>query len=104
MDTLLAPHGAYIAAYIDDIIIFTKTWPQHVRAVTVFLKELRNAGMISNPKKCVRACKETKYFRVLVGQGLNSSLADKVEAICDFKPTHSRQQMCSFLGLVNYYR
>lgn len=44
MDTILAPHGAYAAAYIDDII-FTKTWPQHLQAAVA-------GGMIANPRKC----------------------------------------------------
>lgn len=30
MDTLLSPHISHVAAYIEDMIVFTKTWNQRV--------------------------------------------------------------------------
>ena len=31
MDRVLRPHAAYAAAYIDDIVIYSGTWEQHMR-------------------------------------------------------------------------
>ncbi|KYO33923.1 hypothetical protein Y1Q_0024536 [Alligator mississippiensis] len=70
MDTLLAPHAAYAAAYIDDIIIFTPGWEQHLRALRAVLEELQAAGLIANPTKCKLAEKETAYMGFRVGQGM----------------------------------
>ncbi|KYO47687.1 hypothetical protein Y1Q_0019774 [Alligator mississippiensis] len=40
MEMLLAPHAAYVAAYIDDIIIFTSSWEQHLEALRAVLREI----------------------------------------------------------------
>lgn len=52
MDTLLAPHVAYVAAYIDDIIIFTPDWSQYLTGLRAVLGELQTAGLAADPKKC----------------------------------------------------
>ncbi|KYO19557.1 hypothetical protein Y1Q_0007488 [Alligator mississippiensis] len=62
METLLAPHAAYAAAYIDDIIIFTSNWEQHLGALRAVLAELHTAGLMANPKKCKLAERETAYL------------------------------------------
>ncbi|XP_014459060.1 uncharacterized protein LOC106737824 [Alligator mississippiensis] len=52
MDTLLAPHVSYAAAYIDNIIIFTPSWHQHLEALRAILGELQAVCLTTNPKKC----------------------------------------------------
>ncbi|KYO38472.1 hypothetical protein Y1Q_0015702 [Alligator mississippiensis] len=52
MDTLLAPHTSYAAAYIDDIIIFSPNWSQHHKDLRDILGQLQAAGLTVNPKKC----------------------------------------------------
>ncbi|KYO27729.1 hypothetical protein Y1Q_0005283 [Alligator mississippiensis] len=67
MDNLLAPHAAYAVAYIDDIIIFSASWQQHLQDLRPVLGELRAAGLTANPKKCKLAGKETAYLGFQVG-------------------------------------
>ncbi|XP_014453885.1 uncharacterized protein LOC106739017 [Alligator mississippiensis] len=55
MDQILAPHAEYVAAYIDDIVIYTRTWEQHKSALRAILTELRHAGLTANPQKCALA-------------------------------------------------
>ncbi|KYO28763.1 hypothetical protein Y1Q_0004424 [Alligator mississippiensis] len=65
MDQILAPHAEYVAAYIDDIIIYTRTWEQHKSSLRAILTELRRTGLTANPQKCALAQKETKYLGFL---------------------------------------
>ena len=36
-DRILRPHSAYAAAYLDDVIIHSETWEQHVQHVGAVL-------------------------------------------------------------------
>ncbi|XP_025061953.1 GTP cyclohydrolase 1-like [Alligator sinensis] len=62
MDTLLAPHVSYAAAYINDIIIFTPDWDQHLKALRAVLGEFQMAGLTTDPKKCKLVGTETAYL------------------------------------------
>lgn len=74
---VLATHQGYAAAYIDNIVVYSEGWDQLVRAVKTVLKELKQAGLTANPKKCTLGKDETKYLGFLVGQGHIKLLADK---------------------------
>ena len=55
MDVLLRPHQAYAAAYLDDVVIHSETWEDHLERLRRVLTELRRAGLTANPKKA-RTC------------------------------------------------
>ena len=38
--------------FIDDIILFSDTWEEHLRTLTGLLSRLRNAGLTARPSKC----------------------------------------------------
>lgn len=80
-DWVLAPHQHYATAYIDDIIVYTNNWTQHLEALWAVLRELRSTGLMANPRTCVLGKAETKYLGFVVRQGRISPLTDKMEAI-----------------------
>ncbi len=53
MDILLRPHQSYAAAYLDDVIVHSETWEEHLAQLRRVLLELRRAG--SSTKTQVRA-------------------------------------------------
>lgn len=44
MDKLLIPHQNYAMAYIDDVIIFSDSWQQHLKDPRSVLEDLRATG------------------------------------------------------------
>ncbi len=52
MDILLRPHQVYAAAYLDDVVIHSETWEDHLDRLRRVLTELRRAGLTANPRKC----------------------------------------------------
>lgn len=40
MDHILAPHMMYAEAYIDDVVIYARTWEQHLHYVEAVLQEI----------------------------------------------------------------
>ncbi|KAI2646137.1 Retrovirus-related Pol polyprotein from transposon 17.6 [Labeo rohita] len=81
MDIILRPQQAYAAAYIDDVVVHSEAWDEHLDRLRRVLSELRWAGLTANPRKCHLALSEAKYLGFQVGRGLIRPQEKKVEAI-----------------------
>uniref|UniRef100_A0A8C1MIS2 Gypsy retrotransposon integrase-like protein 1 n=1 Tax=Cyprinus carpio TaxID=7962 RepID=A0A8C1MIS2_CYPCA len=104
MDILLRPHQAYAAAYLDDVVIHSETWEEHLERLRKVLSELRGAGLTANPRKCHLALTEAKYLGYQVGRGLIRPQEKKVAAILSAPRPTTKTQVRAFLGLAGYYR
>ncbi|KAL1276203.1 hypothetical protein QQF64_035826 [Cirrhinus molitorella] len=62
MDILLRPHQAYATAYLDDVVIHSEAWEDHLDRLRRVLLELRRAGLTAKPCKCHLAFAEAKYL------------------------------------------
>ena len=49
MQTVLANHSTHATAYMDDVIIFSSSWDEHIRHIDTVLETLRQAGLTVNP-------------------------------------------------------
>jgi len=90
--------------YIDDIIVFSDTWEQHLLRVEAFLSQLRQARLTVNLSKSEfgQAC--VTYLGHVFGQGKIRPINAKVEAVASFSVPTSKNQLMRFLGMVGYYR
>uniref|UniRef100_A0A8C1MWX3 Gypsy retrotransposon integrase-like protein 1 n=1 Tax=Cyprinus carpio TaxID=7962 RepID=A0A8C1MWX3_CYPCA len=104
MDILLRPHQAYAAAYLDDVVVHSEAWDEHLDRLRRVLSELRRAGLTANPRKCHLALSEAKYLGYQVGRGLIRPQDKKVEAIHAAPRPTTKTQVRAFLGLAGYYR
>ncbi len=104
MDVLLRPHQAYAAAYLDDVIVHSESWEEHLERLRRVLMELRRAGLTANPRKCHLALFEAKYLGFQVGRGMVKPQEKKVAAILSAPRPTTKTQVRAFLGLAGYYR
>lgn len=104
MDRILSVHRECITVYIDDIVIFSEAWDQHVSHVESILEELRWNGLMANPKKCTLGQTETRYLGLKVGCGRIAPLGDKMEVIQTYQQPQTKKQLRVFLGFINYDR
>nr|XP_040038942.1 uncharacterized protein LOC120822984 [Gasterosteus aculeatus aculeatus] len=81
MDILLRPHQSYAAAYLDDVVIHSETWEDHLNRLRRVLLELRRAGLTANPRKCHLGLSEANYLGFQVGRGVIRPQEKKVEAV-----------------------
>ncbi len=104
MDILLRPHQSYAAAYLDDVVVHSESWEEHLAQLRRVLLELRRAGLTANPRKCHLALFEARYLGFQVGRGLIRRQEKKVTAILSAPQPTTKTQVRAFLGLAGYYR
>jgi len=104
MHEILKPHKKYADAYIDDVIIFTKLWKEHLQNLDAVLADIKKAGMTLRLSKCRFAKNRTKYLGHEVGGGYRSPMVDKVQAIKDIEEPKTKKLLKSFLGMTGFFR
>ena len=50
----------FTAAYLDDLVIYSATWKEHVQHLHSVFECLRKAGLTAKPRKCQFAMKQCK--------------------------------------------
>ncbi|XP_026050763.1 uncharacterized protein LOC113037671 [Carassius auratus] len=93
----------FAAAYLDDIVIYSNTWEEHVQHLAEVLQRLQNAGLTVNPTKCAIAKQETEYLGYVIGQGVVRPQVKKVQALERCAVPQTRKDMRSFLGMAGFY-
>lgn len=104
MDQVLEGTGAFAAAYLDDIAIYSATWEQHLEHLREVLHRLHQAGLTIQPKKCALAQQEVHYLGHVLGSGVIRPQKDKVAAVRDCARPQTKKDVRSFLGLAGWYR
>ena len=94
----------FAIAYLDDIIIFSKTLQEHLSHIRLVFKKLKAANLSMKKSKCNFFSKEMQYLgHILSATGIRP-LPSKTHAIQHMNPPMTPKQVRDFLGLVGYYR
>ena len=83
-------------AYIDDVIIYSDSWSDHLQRIRKFFDRLSKAKLTVNLAKTEFCHATVTFLGHLVGQGQVKPLEAKVSAISEFP--------VRFLGMAGYYR
>ena len=92
--------------YLDDVIIFSKTFDKHVEHVRQVLLRLRTNGIKIKPDKCKFFKREVHYLgQIVSGTGYRLD-PEKIKAVNALKDTVPRTigDVRKLLGLLGYYR
>ena len=90
--------------YLDDVIIFSRSFDDHLLHLEQVFQRLRDANVKLKPSKCHFAQTSVEYLGHIVSrEGIKPNPA-KIEAVKSFPVPSSVTQVKSFLGLCNYYR
>ncbi|KAK3721639.1 hypothetical protein QZH41_003661 [Actinostola sp. cb2023] len=90
--------------YIDDIIVFSKSFTQHLIDLRKVFLRLRHANIRLKPSKCKFGSPEVKYLGHVISRDGIAPNPDKIAAVKDFPVPKNVKGVRSFLGLANYYR
>ena len=90
--------------YMDDVLIFSKTFADHLRDIDEVLSRFSYAGLKLKPAKCVFAENEIEYLGFkFTDKGLQPTTT-KINALMNVTPPNTTKKLFSFLCSVNYYR
>ena len=105
MDTVLARFKwRTCLVYIDDVVVFSDTFTEHLLRLDEVLTAIGDAGLELQRKKCRFAADSTVYLGYHVyGEGVSPDPA-KVRAMLDFSPPTSVTELRRFMGVVSFYR
>lgn len=90
--------------YLDDILVYSKTFPEHLNHLRQVFDRLRHANLKLKPSKCKFACNKVHYLGHVVSSEGIAPDEDKISTVKDFPRPHNVKTVRSFLGLANYYR
>ena len=90
--------------YIDDVVIFSDNWSDHIRQIKRFFQIMREAKLTINLMKSEFGKATVKYLGHIVGQGQVRPLDAKIQTIAKFPIPTSRKELARFLGMAGYYR
>lgn len=90
--------------YIDDIVIYSTSFEQHLQDLQAVFDILKRYKLRANPEKAV-LCKETvNFLGHQIGSGKISPLEARITALRNYKRPETKKGVRSFLGATGFYR
>lgn len=90
--------------YIDDILLFSSSFSDHLVRLEQIFTRLREANLKLKLKKCKFGLKRITFLGHLITSEGVAPDPDKVKAITEIAEPTKVEELRSFLGLASYYR
>ena len=90
--------------YLDDIIVYGKTFQIHLRNLEEVFKRLREANLKLNAEKCLFFQTQVTFLGHLVSQEGISADPQKIKSVQDWPTPRNVSEVRSFVGLCSYLR
>ncbi len=103
MESVLLGLEQFSTAYIDDVIIFSATFSEHLVHISKVLERLAQANLTVKKSKCSWIFYSFDFLGFCVGKGKLSIPAARVTQFANFSRPTTKSQLRSFLGLCNFY-
>src|SRR5437762_4122900 len=90
--------------YVDDVIIYTKAFEEHLRAIEEVFRRLKKHGLYVKPTKCAFAQFSVRFLGYIIDHEGNRTDPLKVEAVRKYTVPINVTETRGFLGLASYYQ
>ncbi|EAQ90430.1 hypothetical protein CHGG_03079 [Chaetomium globosum CBS 148.51] len=94
----------YCTAYLDDVLVYSRTRKEHTTHVNEVIRRLGEAGLQIDIGKSEFYTQKTKYLGLIISTSGLSMDPEKVKAIVDWQDPTSVKELQQFLGFANFYR
>ncbi|XP_033761705.1 uncharacterized protein LOC117343459 [Pecten maximus] len=93
-----------IESFIDDILVYTRTWEEHVSVLRALFQRLRGARLTARPTKCAIGYGSLECLGHIVGDQCLAPNPEKIKAILEVPTPETKKQVRSFMGMAGFYR
>jgi hypothetical protein len=95
--------NTFLVVYLDDILIYSKTWAEHLQHIRQVLHTLRQHKLYENLEKCSFGMDMVHYLGYIIDQHGVHVYPAKIQVIRDWPAPTTLTELQSFLGLANLY-
>lgn len=89
--------------YIDDILIFSKSFPEHINHLNRLFEAIKKEGFRLKFSKCNFASDAVKYLGHVIQNNSVRPLKDNLISIKNFPIPKTQKNVRQFLGKINFY-
>jgi hypothetical protein len=93
----------FVLVFFDDILIYRKTWTDHLAHVDQILHLLSQHQLFLKQSKCAFGALEVEYLGHLADKHSVRVDLKSIEAMQDWPHPKTLKILCGFLGLTGYY-
>ncbi|GFW52133.1 retrovirus-related Pol polyprotein from transposon opus [Trichonephila clavipes] len=105
IDIILQPViGRFVSVYMDDVIITSPSFKDHLDHLTQVFTLLRDAGLTLNKEKCHFARDKLKYLGLIISKEGMETDNKKIRAITEMKPPKNNREVSKFLEMTGWYQ
>lgn len=89
--------------YIDDIMIFSKSFSEHINHLTQLLEGIKKEGFRLKFSKCTFASNSVRYLGHIIQNNSIKPVKDNLVSIRNFPIPKTQKNIRQFLGKINFY-
>ena len=93
-----------VVAFVDDILVGTKTKEGHDKIVEEVLKRLEENNLYVKPEKCMQKIWKIGFLGIVIGSNRIEMEKEKVDGVLSWPEPKNIKDIRKFLGFANYYR
>ena len=93
-----------VVNYIDDILVHTSTWKDHIVTLNKVFHILQEANLSARPSKCFWGFSYIEFLDHKVGNGILDTNPTLLKRIQNCEAPTTKKEVRSFIGLTSYYR
>ena len=101
---ILGPIRDIAASFVDDMVVYSNEFQQHLLDLDQFLSVVRMSGMTLKLRKCKFAVPEVKFCGQIVGSGIRRPDPEKTAVVKALQIPKTKRQVRQLLGFFSYFR